>query len=233
MKLSVVIPVYNEKGTVLELLARVRALEIDKEVIIVDNCSTDGTREVIEGLDWPDVRRIYQDRNRFKGNSVKRGIAVATGDYVIIQDADLEYDPRDILLLVERMQAGGVLAVLGSRVRGMREAGQRMPASVYSFGRTIINAVFGLLYGSALTDIATCYKLAPREFLQSLSLNSESFDLDFELAAKFVKAARRANLCVAEVPIHYYPRSVAEGKKIGWRDGLRALWTVVRYRFAD
>ena len=233
MKLSVIIPVYNEKATVLELLTKVRALEIDKEVIIVDNCSTDGTRELIEGLDWPDVRRIYQDRNRFKGNSVKRGIAVATGDYVVIQDADLEYDPRDILLLVDRMQAGGVLAVLGSRVRGMREAGQRMPASIHSFGRAVINAVFGLLYGSALTDIATCYKFAPREFLQSLTLKSEGFDLDFELAAKFVRSARHRNLRVAEVPVRYYPRSVAEGKKIGWRDGLRALWTVVKYRFAD
>jgi len=233
MKLTVVIPVYNEHGTILDILSRVRALDVDKEIIVVDNCSTDGTRELLQGLEYPDVRVIYQDRNRFKGNSVKKGIAAARGNYVVIQDADLEYDPQDIPRLLECVEAGGVLAVLGSRVLGMRQAGQRMPGSIFSFGRAVINGVFRVLYGSSLTDIATCYKLAPRALLQSLTLRCDSFDLDFELAAKFVKAARRQGMTVADVPVSYAPRTVAEGKKIGWRDCLKALWTVTRFRFSD
>ncbi|MEA3402601.1 MAG: glycosyltransferase family 2 protein [Armatimonadota bacterium] len=232
MKLTVVMPVYNERETILAILDRVRAVDIGKEIIIVDNCSTDGTREIVQGIDLPEVRTILQDRNRMKGNSVKKGIAAAEGQYTIIQDADLEYDPRDYQPLVAEVQRQGVLAVLGSRVLGAAERGERLPASPFSVGRDFLNDWFNMLFDTSLTDIATCYKLAPTRFLQGLDLVSEGFDLDFELPARFVLEARRRGMRVSEVPIRYCPRSLEEGKKIRWTDGIAALAAITRFRFA-
>jgi len=233
MKLSVVMPVYNERGTILEILDRVRAVEIDKEIIIVDNCSTDGTREIVEQIDFPEVRAIFQDRNRKKGNSVKKGIAAAEGEYTIIQDADLEYDPRDYLPLLEEAERDEVLAVLGSRMLGAALRGESLPLNSFSLGRDFLNDWFNMLFEANLTDIATCYKLAPTRFLQSLDLVSDGFDLDFELPAKFVLAARRRGQVVRELPIRYYPRSLEEGKKIRWTDGVASLSAITRFRFAE
>jgi glycosyltransferase involved in cell wall biosynthesis len=233
MRLSVVMPAYNETGTIEEIIARVRAVPVDKEIIVIDNCSTDGTREKIQQLNFPELRVILQDRNRRKGNSVKKGIAAAQGDFIIIQDADLEYDPNDYIPLLEAAEKPDAYAVIGSRVLGMRRDGKKIPVSVFSAGRWIINLVFTLLFGSTLTDIASCYKLARRQVFQGLVLRCDGFDLDFELAAKFVKSARRAGKKVVEIPIRYSPRTVREGKKIGWRDGLAALWTILKFRFVD
>jgi len=233
MKLSVVMPAYNEIETIDEIVSRVRAVPVDKEIIIIDNCSTDGTRERIEAMSFPEVRVILQERNMMKGNSVKRGIAAAQGDFIIVQDADLEYDPMDFIPLLQAAEAEDTFAVLGSRVLGMRAQGQRLPIGIYSAGRNAINLFFVLLFGSRLTDIATCYKLARREVFQAMTLRCESFDLDFELAAKFVKGARRSGKRVIEVPVKYYPRTVEEGKKIGWKDGIAALLTILRFRFTD
>jgi dolichol-phosphate mannosyltransferase len=233
MKLTVVVPVYNEKATILEILDRVRAVEVDKEIIVVDNCSTDGTREIVEGLDLPDVCVILQDRNRMKGNSVKKGIAAARGQYTIIQDADLEYDPRDYLPLLAEVERDEVLAVLGSRVLGMAERGQPMPRSSFAIGRDFLNDYFNVLFSTDLTDIATCYKLAPTEVFQSLNLHSDGFDLDFEMPAKFVLEAQRRGQVVSELPIRYYPRSVEEGKKIRWTDGIASLAAITRFRFVQ
>ena len=233
MTLSVVIPVYNEQDTILTLLQQVQALPIDKEIIIIDNCSTDGTRELVQELKGDNLRVILQPRNLQKGNSVKRGIQAAQGEYLVIQDADLEYDPQDLLTLLETAQQPGVAAVLGSRILGARQRGEALPRSIYSLGRTVLNAVHRLLYRSGLTDIATCYKMAPTALLQGFKLRCNGFDLDFELAAKFAKVARRRGLRVVEVPISYRPRTVSEGKKIRWTDGIAALWTLIKYRFAD
>jgi dolichol-phosphate mannosyltransferase len=233
MKLTVVIPAYNEIGTIAELISRVRAVPVDKEIIVIDNCSTDGTREAVQALDFPELRIILQERNMMKGNSVRKGFAAARGDYIIIQDADLEYDPNDYLLLLESVQQPGVYAVLGSRVLGLRQSGQRLPHSVFNLGRNAITLWFRLLFGVGLTDVATCYKLARREVFQGMALRCESFDLDFELSAKFVKGARRARQRVVDVPVHYNPRTAQEGKKIGWRDGLAALWTILKFRLVD
>lgn len=233
MRLSVVMPAYNEIGTIEEIIARVRAVPVDKEIIVIDNCSTDGTREKIQQLSFPELRVILQDRNRKKGNSVKKGIAAAQGDFIIIQDADLEYDPNDYIALLEAADKPDTYAVIGSRLLGMRRDGKPVPVSVFSAGRWVINWFFKVLYGSTLTDIASCYKLARREVFQGLALRCDSFDLDFELAAKFFKGARRTHTKVVELPIHYYPRTVREGKKIGWRDGLAALWTILKFRFRD
>lgn len=233
MTLSVVVPVYNEAETIVEIIDQVRAVPIDKEIIIVDNCSTDGTRELVLGMDHPEVEVILQDRNRRKGNSVKRGIAQARGEYTIIQDGDLEYDPRDYEPLLDAVRGRGVLAALGSRVLGMQDRGEAMPVSSFAFGRDLLNDYFNVLYDAELTDIATCYKLAPTAVFQSLGLVSDGFDLDFEIAGKFVLEARRRGMTVADVPIRYYPRTTEEGKKIRWTDGLTSLVAITRYRFPD
>jgi|LSQX01.1.fsa_nt_gb dolichol-phosphate mannosyltransferase len=233
MELSVVIPVYNEVATIEQVVQRVLALPLSKELIIVDNCSTDGTRELIQQLDNPQIRVLLQEHNMMKGNSVRRGIAAAVGTYLVIQDGDLEYDPNDLLPMLEKCRQPNVLAVFGSRVTGARQRGQKLPTSSFSVGRELINRVFRLLYSSRLTDVATCYKMAATETFRSLNLRCNSFDLDFELAAKLSRLAKRRGMKVVEVPIAYFPRSVEEGKKIRWRDGLHALWTLWWCRFAD
>lgn len=233
MDLTVIIPVYNEIATVQEAVERVIAVPIDKEIIIVDNCSTDGTRELVQTFERPDIKVMLQERNMMKGNSVRRGIAAAQGDYVVIQDGDLEYDPQDFIRMIGVCRDPEVLAVLGSRIKGARERNESLPASSYSVGREFINRVFRVLYSSNLTDVATCYKMSARETYQSLDLRRDSFDLDFEIAAKFQLLARRRGQRVAEVPIEYHPRSVDEGKKIRWQDGLHAISTLLACRFKE
>ena len=230
MELSVVLPVYNERETVLELLERVRAVELDKEIIIVDNCSTDGTREIVSGLDLPGVRVILQPENRQKGNSVRRGFEAAQGEYVVIQDGDLEYDPQDYHALLRAVERDGALAALGSRVLGARQRGVRLPFTVFALGRSLLNLLFRILYGSRLTDIATCYKLMPAALARDLKLRCNGFDLDFEIVAKLARRARREGKPIADVPIAYHPRTVAQGKKIAWRDFFWALWVLARVR---
>ena len=233
MKLSVVMPVYNERETIEEIVEQVRATPVDKEIIIVDNCSTDGTREIVQAMIHPEIQIILQDRNRMKGNSVKRGIAAARAEFTIIQDADLEYDPRDYQSLLDAVAKDGMMAALGSRVLGMARSGEAMPVSSFSLGRDVLNDYFSVLYDARLTDIATCYKLAPTTVFQSLGLVSDGFDLDFEIAGKFVLAARARGMTVADVPIRYYPRTTDEGKKIRWTDGITSLAAITRYRFAS
>jgi len=232
-QLSIVMPVYNERPTVLEVLQRVRDLPVSKEILVVDNCSTDGTREVLQGLQHADVRVVLQPRNLMKGNSVRRGISLARGQYVVVQDGDLEYDPTDLVTMLEVIQQEGVLAVFGSRILGAQARGEAIKHSVFRLGGNLVNGIFQLLFRSKLTDIASCYKMAPREVLQELDLSCNGFDLDFETAAKLVMAARRRNLRIVEVPISYRPRTVAEGKKIRWQDGLRAILTLWRVRWSQ
>lgn len=233
MKLTVVLPAYNEIKTIEEIVKRVRAVAIDKEIIIVDNCSTDGTREVVQKMDYPDVRIVLQERNMRKGNSVKKGIAAAKGDFIIIQDADLEYDPQDYIPLLAEAEKADTFAVLGSRMLGLKVRGEKLKGSVFNIGRAAINTWFQLLYGSRLSDVASCYKMSRRETLQNLKLKCDSFDLDYELSAKFVKGAKRNRQKVVEVPIQYDPRTIKQGKKIGWRDGIAALWVIFKFRFVD
>jgi glycosyltransferase involved in cell wall biosynthesis len=223
-------PVYNERGTVLEVLDRVRAVPIDKEIIIVDNCSTDGTRELLGKLDWPGVRVIFQAANMQKGNSVKKGIAAAEGEFLVVQDADLEYDPQDHVLMLAEAEKDDVVAVLGSRPLGAEARGEKLPSTMFSVGRNWITGYFRLLYRSRLTDIATCYKMMRTEVARSLDLRRDGFDLDFEIACKLTRLAGLTGKRIAEVPIYYAPRSVAEGKKIRWRDGLSAVAAITQFR---
>lgn len=219
MKLTVVISVYNERDTIMTVLRKVQEVALDKEIIVVDNCSTDGTRELLRQVD-SDVRVIYQPRNMGKGYSIRTAIPYSTGDYLIIQDADLEYDPQDYYRAVEVALADGCDAVYGSRVIGGRKT---LYLRNY-FGVRFLTGITNLLYRARLTDVATAFKMVKTGVLKQLSLTSNGFDLDFELTNKLCKGGWR----ITEIPITYRPRSFEEGKKIRAKDGLRALYVIVR-----
>jgi len=227
MKLSIIICVYNECDTVLTVLKRVRSVDLgpewEKEIIIVDNLSTDGTREMLQGLDLPDVRVFFHLRNLGKGTSVRTGIAHCTGDYAIIQDADLEYDPAEYSLFLERVASEHPAAIYGSRTLGGR--------AVYKYvanylGVRLLTGLTNLLYGARLTDVATAAKMVRVDILKSLKLTGAGFDLDFELTDKILRAGHE----IIEVPVTYRPRTIAEGKKIRPWDGLGSLKVIIRDR---
>ncbi|HLG51858.1 MAG TPA: glycosyltransferase family 2 protein [Chloroflexota bacterium] len=225
MKLSVIIPVYNEKETIAAIIERVRCVPIDKEIIVVDDCSVDGSREVLAGLSDPTIAVYFHDQNRGKGAAVRTGLEHATGDYVIIQDADLEYDPADYPRLLEPVLRGEAQIVYGSRFRGeMRDM-----TLVQRIGNRFLTLVTNLLYGTSLSDMETCYKLVPTEVMRALRLRSRSFEFEPEVTAKLLKRGYR----ILEVPIRYTARGAAEGKKISWTHGFPALWCLIKYRFVD
>ncbi|MFA0743889.1 MAG: hypothetical protein LASZOEIN_000672 [Candidatus Fervidibacter sp.] len=221
-KLTVVIPVYNERGTVMTVLEKVKSLPISKEIIVIDNLSTDGTRELLETVSDPEIRVVLQSKNLGKGTSVKLGFAMAKGEWVIIQDADLEYEPSDILRLLEHAEKVGEVAVFGSRLL----TGNPQGMLAFYIGRVVLNLIFRLLFGARTTDVATCYKLVRSDIAKRLRLRCSGFDLDFELAS----ALRRLGYNIAEVPITYRPRTIAEGKKIRPMDGIKAIATMLRVR---
>jgi len=225
--LSVLIPVYNEKATVLELLRRVEAvaLPVAKEIVIVDDGSTDGTRDVLRGLDGR-AQVVLHERNRGKGAALRTALAHATGDYVIVQDADLEYDPADYPGLLVPLLDGRADAVYGSRFLGG-------PHRVLFFWNYLANKLFTLLtnvlYNINLTDMGTCYKVFVAEKIKAIPLESERFGIEAEITAKICKARFR----LYETPISYSGRTYDEGKKIAWTDGFSYLWCLLRYRVAD
>ncbi|MEJ7613224.1 Glycosyltransferase involved in cell wall biosynthesis [Candidatus Fervidibacteria bacterium JGI MDM2 SSWTFF-3-K9] len=221
-KLTIVIPVYNERGTVMTVLEKVKALSVSKEIIVIDNLSTDGTRELLETVSDPEIRVVLQSKNLGKGTSVKLGFAMAKGEWVIIQDADLEYEPTDILRLLEHAEKTGEVAVFGSRLL----TGNPQGMLAFYIGRVVLNLIFRLLFGAKTTDVATCYKLVRSDIAKKLRLRCSGFDLDFELAS----ALRRLGYNIAEVPITYRPRTIAEGKKIRPMDGVKAIATMLRVR---
>jgi dolichol-phosphate mannosyltransferase len=227
MRLSVIICVYNERDTVLTVMERVRAAELkaewEKEIIVVDNFSTDGTRELLQGLDLPDVRVILHPRNLGKGTSVRTAIARCTGDYAIIQDADLEYDPAEYSLFLERVANDHPAAIYGSRTLGGRAVYKYVANYV---GVRFLTGLTNLLYGARLTDVATAAKMVRVDVLKSLNLTGTGFDLDFELTDKILRAGHE----IVEIPITYRPRTIAEGKKIRPWDGLWALKVIIRDR---
>jgi dolichol-phosphate mannosyltransferase len=225
MKLSVIICAYNERETILQVLEHVHTVHIDgweKEVIIVDNCSTDGTRELLREVNLPHTHIIYQPRNMGKGTSIRTAIDYLTGDYAVIQDADLEYSPGDHRLLVAEAERGAA-AVFGSRTLG----GHASYEYAYAYwGVRLLTAVTNILFGGHLTDVATATKMVRADILKSLNLVGNGFDLDFELPSKLLLAG----FDIVEVPISYRPRTYEEGKKIRMRDGLEALLVMLRDR---
>jgi glycosyltransferase involved in cell wall biosynthesis len=221
--LSILIPVYNEESTIAELLRRVRQVDVPKEVIVVDDGSSDGTARVLDAAS--DVTVVRHPRNRGKGAAVLTALAHATGEVCITQDADLEYDPRDIPALYDRYVRGGVDAVFGSRnLRGHH----RHSSPFFYWGGRLVSLLTSLLYGTWITDEPTGYKLVRTDLLRSLGLRSSGFDLCPEMTARILRRGGK----IVELPIRYEPRGWAEGKKITARDGLVAIWVLVRERFS-
>jgi glycosyltransferase involved in cell wall biosynthesis len=225
MKLSVVMPVYNEQATLRRVVERVLSVGIEVELLCVDDGSTDGSREILAQLQsqYPHTRVFLQPHNMGKGAALRRGIQEATGDYVIIQDADLEYDPNDYRRLLEPLETGQADVVYGSRFVGAA------PHRVLYFWHWVANSLLTLLSNMItnlnMTDMETCYKVFRREVIQAIPLEEDRFGFEPEVT---VKIARR-HLRVYEVGISYWGRTYAEGKKIGWKDGVRALWCLVKY----
>ncbi len=226
--LSVVIPVYNERATLEELISRVEAVPIEKEIILVDDGSTDGTREILGGYDGRDGFVVkFQPENRGKGAALAEGFRLATGDIVIVQDADLEYDPNEYPILIQPILDGMADVVYGSRFAG--GPARRVLFFWHSLGNMFLTLVSNMLTDLNLSDMETCYKVFRRPIIQTMPLASKRFGFEPEITIKIARARYR----IYEVAISYDGRTYAEGKKIGWRDGLEALWTLVYYRLFD
>ena len=226
MKLSVVIPVYNEKATLEEIVRRVQATPIEKEIIIVDDGSTDGTNNLLENIAKPSsnsIRIIRHETNKGKGAAIIRGLEEVKGDLTIIQDADLEYDPNDYKTLLELFKNDHVQVVYGSR---NLKKNDRSSFAFYWGGR-LLSWITNIIYGSNVTDEATGYKVFRTSLLKDLDLKSTGFDFCPEVTAKIL----RRKIKIFEVPISYNPRLWHEGKKIRWIDGFTAIWVLVKYRF--
>lgn len=228
--LSVLIPVYNEAATLTQILDRVRAVPIKKEVVLVDDGSTDGTRQVlaekIEGV-YPDVKVVYHQVNQGKGAALRTAIQHATGDIMLVQDADLEYDPREYPNLLAPILDGRADVVFGSRFLG--GGAHRVHFFWHRMGNGLLTLMSNMLTNLNLTDMEVCYKVFKAEALRSINLKSNRFDFEPEITAKVAKKRYR----IYEVPISYSGRDYEEGKKIGWRDGVQAIWTILKYRIMD
>jgi len=228
MFLSIIIPIYNEKDTILELLNRIKKVRLKKEyeILMIDDGSTDGTREILEKIkNENNYKVLFKEKNSGKGESLKLGFKKAVGQYVIVQDADLEYDPKDYLKLLEEISKHKKTVVYGSRFMGE----YKDMSSLHYFGNQLLTFITNLLYGVKLTDMETCYKLFPRELIQSLKLRASRFEFEPEVTAKILKKGYK----IVEVPISYAGRSHSEGKKITWKDGFSAIFSLVKYRFVN
>jgi len=226
MKLSVVIPAYNEKNTIEEILRRVQAADagLEKEIVVVDDGSTDGTRDILKKLASPGVRVLLHEKNMGKGAALHTGFAQADGEIVLVQDADLEYDPREYVKLLEPILDGRADAVFGSRFLG---GPHRVLFFWHYVGNRILTTFSNMLTNLNLTDMETCYKVFKKDILQKIRLKSRRFGFEPEITVKLAKMKCR----VFEVPISYSGRLYEEGKKIGWRDGVAALFHILRYKF--
>ncbi len=248
MKLSVIIPVYNERDTIEATLDRVRQSEVEQEIVVVDDCSTDGTRELLQSISAcappyeggagqqaggglhadapspsPPIRLVLHERNMGKGMAIRSGLEHATGDIVIIQDADLEYFPSDYAAMIAPIVSGEADVVYGSRFLEQRPE-MRLPNYV---ANRVLAIAASVLFGARITDEATCYKAFRADLLRSIPLTCRRFEFCPEVTAKVLRRGIR----IEEVPIRYEARTVEQGKKIGWWDGVVALWTLLKYRF--
>lgn len=243
MKLSVVIPAYNEIDTIEEIISRVQAVNFEKEIIVVDDGSTDGTKEFLTRLkenkgnvkfeklnrfiNVDNIRIIFQPENRGKGAAINRAFREVKGDIAVIQDADLEYDPREYLKLIEPIKQGFADVVYGSRFKG--GAPHRVLFLGHSFGNKLLTFISNVFTNLNLTDMETCYKMFKKDVIQKLEIKEKRFGIEPEITAKISKM----NLRIYEVGISYHGRTYKEGKKIGWIDGLRAIYCIVKYNLLE
>lgn len=228
MYLSIIIPIYNEKNTISLILDKIYNLKLkeDYEIILIDDGSTDGTRDILKALENKKNHHvIYKELNTGKGESLKIGFKKSLGDYVIVQDADLEYNPSDYNSLLDEIKKNNKTVVYGSRFMG----DYKDMSSLHFYGNKILTLVTNLLYGVTLTDMETCYKLFPGKLIRSLKLNAKRFEFEPEVTAKILKSG----YSIKEVPISYAGRTHSEGKKITWKDGFTAIFSLIKYRFTD
>lgn len=228
MKLSIVIPCYNELNTIEAIIQAVQAAPIaEKEIIVVDDCSTDGTRDVLRAKIEPQVQRvIYHEHNQGKGAALRTGFAAATGDVVVVQDADLEYDPQEYPLLMEPILKGKADVVFGSRFAG--GGPHRVVYFWHMMGNKFLTLLSNMFTNINLTDMETCYKMFRREVIQSIKIEENRFGFEPEITAKVARGGHR----IYEVGISYYGRTYAEGKKINWKDGFRAIYAILKYNLS-
>ena len=231
MKLSIVIPVYNEAATISKIVDLVRSVDVgmEKEILLVDDCSRDGTRDVLEtmGMECAELKVLFHEVNQGKGAALRTGFTAATGDVVLIQDADLEYDPKEYPRLLQPIVDGHADVVYGSRFLG--GGAHRVVFYWHYLGNMLLTTLSNMTTNLNLTDMEVCYKVFKREVIQSIPLKENRFGFEVEITAKIAKR----KLKIYEVPISYYGRDYSEGKKIGWKDGFSALRCIVKYAFTD
>lgn len=230
MKLSIIVPVYNEEKTLTTIIDKVQKVKLDnikKEVIIINDCSTDNSQKVIDGLkkQYNNIISINHDKNKGKGAAIRTGFQHFTGDVVVIQDGDLEYNPEDFIKMIDFIKKGEKV-VYGSRLLG-HVTGFNIPSHYY--GNKLLSFMTALLYNHKVTDMETCYKMMTKEVISSIKLKSNKFDIEPEITAKLLKKGYK----IAEIPIDYNCRTFEEGKKITWKDGISAINTLIKYRFSD
>lgn len=226
-KITILIPVYNEAGTLEEILKKVENADfcgLEKEIILIDDYSTDGTREIYARLPY---KVLYHDFNQGKGAALRTGFENATGDIIVIQDADLEYDPVDYTPLVRLIVDGKADVCYGSRLSGGKPSRSFM--FTHLLGNKFLSLMTNILYGSTLTDMETCYKAFKADFIKGMKIKSDRFDFEPEITAKVLKRGAR----LYELPVSYYGREFSEGKKITWKDGIHAIIALIKYRFVD
>jgi glycosyltransferase involved in cell wall biosynthesis len=225
MKLSVIIPVYNEKETILKILEKVQKVPIEKEIIIIDDGSNDGTTEILKNIKDKNIKTIFKKVNEGKGSAIREGLKYVKGEIIVIQDADLEYEPMDWIKMVELIEEKNVDVVYGSRVLGR---GKKSSLFFYLGGR-ILSIITNILYNAQITDEPTCYKMFKKKVIKSIELKCKGFEFCPEITAKI----RKKGYKIYEVPISYNPRSIKEGKKIRLKDGIMAIWTLIKYRLIN
>ena len=231
MKIPVIIPIFNEIKTIKNIIQRVKAVNIEKEIIIVDDCSTDGSREILRQIKEDGIEVFFHQKNSGKGAALRTGFKHITGEIVIIQDADLEYNPQDYLKLIEPFSRDGIDVVYGSRFLKR----EYVPHCIHPFylthfiGNKMLNFLVNVLYNARITDMETCYKAFRAPIITKITIKANRFDFEPEITAKVLKQGCR----VFEVPIVYIARGFSEGKHITWRDGFSALWTLFKYRIMD
>ena len=224
-KLTILIPAYNEETTIADVLEKVLAQNYagwDKEIIVINDASRDATAEKLRPF-LNQIKYLRHDYNQGKGAAIKTGLGAVTGDAIVIQDADLEYDPVDIQKLLDKFDPNNMPVIYGSRNLGLANTGY----SHYVLGAQVLTSLVNLFFGQKLTDVYTCYKLIRADLFRNLDIQSHGFEMEMEITAKILKK----KLSIIEVPIHYYPRKFTEGKKIRAKDGLKGIWALLKYRF--